>query len=78
MLTQDLPETDHLKFSISTPKRGSHAFRRVLDYVPLEERMIRDIKKVVESTKTVREAKGVYVSGLGDHTRRRREAMDPY
>jgi hypothetical protein len=41
--------------------------------------MINDIKKVVESMKTVRENKGVYVSGLGDHTGRRREAMDhPY
>jgi hypothetical protein len=78
MLTQDLPEKDHRKFSISTPKQGSHAFRRVLDYVPSEERMIHDIKKVVESMKTVREAKGVYVSGLGDRTGRRREAMDPY
>jgi hypothetical protein len=40
--------------------------------------MIHDIKKVVESMKTVREAKGVYVSGLGDCTGRRREAMDQY
>jgi hypothetical protein len=72
--TCNLPEDDERKFSLSTPKRGSWAFRRILEHedgAPSSERILQDIAKVFESMEKIREAKGALIAGIGDRKGRR-------
>jgi hypothetical protein len=64
--TCHLPEDDVHKFSLSTPKRGSWAFRRILDHddgSPTSERILQDIAKVFASMELIRLAKGALTLG---------------
>jgi hypothetical protein len=72
--TCHLPEDDVRKFSLSTPKRGSWAFRRILDHddgSPTSERILQDIAKVFASMELIRLAKGALIAGIGDRKGRR-------
>jgi hypothetical protein len=78
--TSCLSEEDPRKFSMATPARGSHTYRRVwncpivpgiengempLDGAPSSKRIIQDIDKFLTSAKTVFLHKGTVVNGLG-------------
>jgi hypothetical protein len=72
--TCHLPEDDERKFSLSTPRRGSWAFRRILEDeegTPSSERILQDVAKVFESMEKIREAKGALIPGIGDRKGRR-------
>jgi hypothetical protein len=72
--TCHLPEDDVRKFSLSTPKRGSWAFRQILDHedgAPSSQRILQDIAKVFESMEKIRQAKGALIAGIGDRKGRR-------
>ncbi len=73
--TSHLPEDDIRKFSMSTPSRGSKAFRRLLeseeDGFPSSERILQDINKVFLSMERIRLAKGTLIEGVGDRKGRR-------
>jgi predicted flap endonuclease-1-like 5' DNA nuclease len=67
--TCHLPEEDKRKFSLSTPKRGSWAFRRILEHEdgsPSSERILQDVRKVFQSMERIRKAKGSLIPGIGD------------
>ena len=66
-LHQDCPK----KFDLSTPKRGAHAYLRILEGVPEEKRIIQDIRLVFESLEKVRLARGRPVDGMGKNYGRR-------
>eukprot|EP00978_Attheya_sp_CCMP212_P008683 scaffold20425_cov45-Attheya_sp.AAC.1 len=70
LYTQLLPEEDDQKFSMSTPKRGASAYKRLLDVdsgnSPTSERIIQDINKVFKSLQTIRDHEGTMVEGLGN------------
>jgi hypothetical protein len=70
--TSDLPEDDPRKFSLSTPSRGSEAFKRVLANTPSSKRIVQDVFQVVVSMKKVMAAKGAHVPGIGNRTGKRR------
>jgi predicted flap endonuclease-1-like 5' DNA nuclease len=64
--TSHLPEDDPHKFSLSTPKRGSWAFRRLLEHKdgsPTSKRILEDVGKVFESMELIRIAKGCLIAG---------------
>jgi predicted flap endonuclease-1-like 5' DNA nuclease len=72
--TCHLPEDDERKFSLSTPKRGSYAFRRILEHEdgePSSKRILQDIAKVFQSMRRILEAKGTLITGIGDRRGRR-------
>jgi predicted flap endonuclease-1-like 5' DNA nuclease len=72
--TCHLPEDDVRKFSLSTPKRGSWAFRRILEHEdgsPSSQRILQDIAKVFNSMEKIRQAKGALIAGIGDRKGRR-------
>jgi predicted GIY-YIG superfamily endonuclease len=72
--TCHLPEDDVRKFSLSTPSRGSWAFRRLLEHEdgsPTSSQIIRDITKVFESMEKIRLADGALIQGIGDRKGRR-------
>ena len=75
VVTAHLPEDDPLKFSISTPKRGDHAIKRVLAAGnPSPKRVVQDINKVVDALFIIMEYyNGAVVPGLGDRKGKRRE-----
>jgi hypothetical protein len=70
-----LPEDDKRKFSVSTPRRGSWAFCRILDHEdssPRNERILQGIEKVLfQSMEKIRQAKGVLILGISDWKGRR-------
>jgi hypothetical protein len=51
---------------MTTPKKGTWAYRRVLQVYPLPERVNQDVEKVFLSLKTVCDAKGIKVDGMGN------------
>jgi hypothetical protein len=65
LLTLKLAVDDKQKFDLSTPKRGSSAYHRILEVVPSSERIIHDIDKVFESMLIVQKARGVHCHGVG-------------
>jgi hypothetical protein len=65
LLTLSLGVDDKRKFDMSTPKRGSSAYHRILEVVPSSERIIHDVNKVFESMEIVRLALGVHCPGVG-------------
>jgi hypothetical protein len=72
--TCHLPEDNPRKFSLLTPKRGSWAFRRILEHEdgsPTSQQIIQDITKVFESMEKIRQAKGALIAGIGDRKGRR-------
>ena len=74
-ITRNLPEEHQLKFSGSTPNRIAKSYTRLLapdesGVAPSSERIIKDITQVVSSLKTIYEAKGVIVEGLGNRSGR--------
>jgi hypothetical protein len=50
---------------LSTQKRGSSAYHRILDFVPSSKRIIHDIDKVFKSTFIVKLALGIHCPGVG-------------
>jgi predicted flap endonuclease-1-like 5' DNA nuclease len=86
--TLALQEVDHRKFSLSTPKRCSEAIRRIWDFgltgktgedpheggVPCGQRIVDDCNRVVNSYIRIdREARGMFVDGLGNSSGKRGE-----
>ena len=65
------------KFDLSTPKRGSHAYCRILHPVtggvPSSHRILRDVDKVFESMAMVMKAQGIKIDGLGNRKGKRQE-----
>jgi hypothetical protein len=55
-------------FSMATPKEASHAYRRIFDpttgVAPKPERIVQDVKKVMNALQVIFDAEGVYVPGL--------------
>jgi hypothetical protein len=70
LYTQNLPEEDDHKFSMSTTKREAFAYERLLNIdsgnSPTSERIIQDINKVFKSLETIRDHEGIMVEGLGN------------
>jgi hypothetical protein len=73
VLTHELPDDDPRKFDLSTPKRGSWAYQRVLQICPSSERIKQDILNVFVSMEKVRKAGGILVEGLGKNYGKRYE-----
>ena len=75
-----LEEDDAKKFSLSTPLRGSWAYRRILDPVtggvPSSSRICRDVDKVFESMMIIHDHAGIKVDGLGNRKGNRHEAPE--
>jgi hypothetical protein len=65
LLTLALGVHDKRKFDMSTPKRGSWAYHRILEMVPSSARIVHDVNKVFESMEIVRLALGVHCPGVG-------------
>jgi hypothetical protein len=65
LLTLKLAVDDNKKFDLSTLKRGSWAYHRILEVVPNSNRIIHDVDKVVESMLIVKSALGVHCPGVG-------------
>jgi hypothetical protein len=76
--TASLPEDDERKFSMSTPKRGLSAYRRVYDPdtggCPSSRRIIQDVDKVITSLEAINDCSGVVVQALGDRKGHRQKA----
>lgn len=70
LLTSNLEEEDESKFSITTPKRGTSAYLRVLEGVPKPNRIARDMGMFVETLLVMYEHKGALVHGIGDRNYR--------
>jgi hypothetical protein len=55
-------------FSMATPKEASRAYRRIFDpragVAPKPERIVQDVKKVMNALQVIFDAEGVYVPGL--------------
>ena len=53
---------------MATPKEASRAYRRIFDpttgVAPKPERIVQDVKKVMNALQVIFDAKGVYVPGL--------------
>ena len=64
-LTTTLSEENPLKFSMSTPKRGASAYKRVWEQVPSSRRIIEDTNKFVIAINVISEHQGRAVAGLG-------------
>jgi hypothetical protein len=73
ILTHELADDDPRKFDLSTPKRGSWAYQRVLQICPSSDRIKQDILNVFVSMEKVRKADGILVEGLGKNYGRRYE-----
>ena len=86
--TRLLPEDDHRKFSISTPKRCSEALGRIWNFgllpqnpeedqhqggVPNGRRIVQDCERTLDSYRRIDEAHGGFVVGLGNQQGRRAE-----
>jgi predicted flap endonuclease-1-like 5' DNA nuclease len=69
--TADFEKADPRKFDMTTPKKGTWAYRRVLQVYPLPKRVIQDVEKVFLSMKIVRDAKGIKVDGVGNSSGKR-------
>ena len=70
-------ETDSVpKFDMSTPRRGSWAYRRILQEVPSSKRIVQDVNNVFASLDSVRKEEGILVKGLGENYGRRWEKRD--
>jgi hypothetical protein len=65
VLTHELADDDPKKFDLSTPKRGSWAYERVLQICPCSKRIKQDVLKVFDSMEKVWKAGGIFVEGLG-------------
>jgi hypothetical protein len=65
VLAHELAEDDRTKFDLSTPKRGSWAYQRVLQICPSSARIKQDVLKVFDSMEKVRKAGGILVEGMG-------------
>ena len=80
VMTSDLDEGELKKFSLSTPSRGSSAYRRILHPltggIPSSARICRDVDKVFESMKVVLDNGGIKVDGLGNRKGRRHKASE--
>lgn len=63
--TSHLDEEDPCKFSMTTPLRGAHAYKRVLEGCPGSHRIVTDTHRVVESMVVIHKHKGAVVQGLG-------------
>ena len=79
LVTKHLKEEDPLKFSGSTPNRMAKSYKRLLSpddsgVVPSSQRIMNDIKQIIPSLKSIYEAKGVIVEGLGNRKGRRFES----
>jgi len=81
-LTANQKEDTDAKFSLSTPARGSHAYKRIIHpttgNVPCGTRIVRDVAKVFESIVKIKAVKGAVVYGLGDRNGRGRQHNQGY
>ena len=71
VMTADLDDEKYPeKFSLSTPKRGSLAYHRILDPdtggVPSSNRIVQDVEKVPKAFMAIWEVRGIKVDGLGN------------
>jgi hypothetical protein len=64
-LTHELADDGSKKFDLSTPKKGSWAYQRVLQISPSSKRIKQDIWNIFVSVEKVRKAGGILVEGLG-------------
>lgn len=64
-LTFHLPKDDEIKFSMSTPKRGSQAYHRVWEEVPSSQQIIEDTDWFLIAIKAISDHDGKAVAGLG-------------
>jgi hypothetical protein len=64
--TAAFEKTDPRKFDMTTPKKGTFAYRRVLQVYPLQYCVVQDLDKVFVSLKIVYNAKGIKVDGVGN------------
>jgi hypothetical protein len=62
--TANFRKADTRRFDMTTPKRGTEAYRRVLQVYPLPEWVIQDVDKVFLSLKMVWDTKGIKVDGV--------------
>jgi hypothetical protein len=72
LLTLKLAIDDKQKFNLSTPKRGSSAYHRILEKIPSSKRIIHDVDKVFDSMLIVRCAPSVHCPGVGSRNYGRR------
>jgi len=49
LMTTHLPEDNPCKFSMTTPSRGAHAYRRVLQGCPSSQRIVQDCNRVIRN-----------------------------
>jgi hypothetical protein len=81
MMTAHLKNDDPLKFSKATPREISKAILKICDpengVTPSSKRIIQDVKKVLNSIKTIVEAGGKVVPGLVNRNgHRKKEPID--
>ena len=73
IFTNNLPDTDPKKFSISTPKRGAQCWMRLLHTdsgcVPTNTRIIQDFRKVFLSMEAVRMVDDIAIKGVVNRSR---------
>ena len=81
--THHLPEKDSRKFSISTIKRGVHAYLRILQPTeypeagsPPSSRIIQDCELWVDNLLAIYNAGGILVKELGDNRNGKRKIAD--
>jgi hypothetical protein len=65
-LNKDLHDAVKYHVDMTTPKKGTDAYRRVLLVYPLPKRVVQDVGKVFISLRIVRDAKGIKVNGVGN------------
>lgn len=63
LFTSNYEEDDERKFSLSSPKRASHAHRRLVHpttgVVPASDRIVQDVRKVLSELLNIHKRKGV-------------------
>jgi hypothetical protein len=74
-ITQEMSEDDPRKFSLSSPARGLHAYRRVLEGCPSSERILKDCERVLTSLEVVRKKNGILCPELGSTNKGKRREM---
>ena len=83
MITQIFPENDIRKFNIYTMKRGAHAYLSILEPSedlavgsPPASRICEDVRKWVINLRTIYDAEGIMVKGLGDRNGKRQVDLE--
>ena len=64
--THDLKEDHELKFSYTSPVRGSHCLKRVYEHNPRGERIVHDVNQFPKHLVDIMEAEGCVVRDIGN------------